>query len=155
MARLERLVIHCAATKAGQDFKAADVVRWHTDPKPRGNGWRVPGYADVIELDGSLVNLVPYNADDYVDPWEVTNGVYGYNASSRHICYIGGLDSAGKTADTRTPEQTLSMLLYILYLVKFHPDIEIVGHGQLANKDCPSFDVPTWLRAAGLSKYAT
>lgn len=55
---------------------------------------------------GGVERLVNNNEDANVDPWEVTNGVAGYNSVSRHIVYAGGCAKDGKTpADTRTSWQ--------------------------------------------------
>ena len=84
MAKLERLVIHCTATPPGREVSAADIRRWHTAPVSQGGrGWRQVGYTDLIHLDGSVERLVPNNEDRTVDPWEITNGACGYNATSR------------------------------------------------------------------------
>jgi N-acetylmuramoyl-L-alanine amidase len=149
MAKLELLVIHCTATRAGVNVQPDDVRRWHTDPPPGGRGWRQVGYADLILLDGTIANLAPYDADDVVDPWEVTNGVRGINSRSRHVCYVGGLDATGQPADTRTNDQLWSLFLYVNINLRLHPGLKVAGHNQFAPKACPSFDVPTWMRAAG------
>ena len=88
MAKLERLVIHCTATPPGREVSAADIRRWHTAPVSQGGrGWRQVGYTDLIHLDGSVERLVPNNEDRTVDPWEITNGARGYNATSRCLLY--------------------------------------------------------------------
>ena len=85
MAKLERLVIHCTATPPGREVSAADIRRWHTAPVSQGGrGWRQVGYTDLIHLDGSVERLVPNNEDRTVDPWEITNGACGYNATTSH-----------------------------------------------------------------------
>src|SRR5258708_10699588 len=72
--------------------------------KPRGRGWSKVGYSDLILLDGTLINLTPYNENDEVEPWEITNGQPGTNSIARHVVYVGGLDKSGKESkDTRTP----------------------------------------------------
>lgn len=98
MAKLERLVIHCTATPPGREVSAADIRRWHTAPVSQGGrGWRQVGYTDLIHLDGSVERLVPNNEDRTVDPWEISNGARGYNATSRHIAYAGGVAADGTT----------------------------------------------------------
>ena len=37
---VEVIVVHCSATKPGQNFNVDDIRKWHTDPAPTGNGWR-------------------------------------------------------------------------------------------------------------------
>lgn len=148
--KLSFLVIHCTATPEGKAFFKDDIIRWHTNPKHMGGrGWNRPGYADIVYLDGNLANLIPYNTDDYVDLWEISNGVEGINGKSRHIVYVGGMNAEGKLPqDTRTPEQNDTLEVYIKYTLKRHPDIRILGHYQAPNakgKACPSFSVPEWL----------
>ena len=70
--------------------------------KLNGRGWRQVGYADMILLNGKIENLVPYNDDDNVDPWELTNGVTNgvannANYFTRNSVYVGGMDKANKT----------------------------------------------------------
>jgi N-acetylmuramoyl-L-alanine amidase len=149
--RLRYLVIHCSATPEDRDFTIEDIRRWHTAPKSQGGrGWKQVGYSDVIYRDGTVVNMVPYDEDAKVDPWEITNGVTGVNSNSRHIVYIGGTDKAGKPKDTRTAEQIEDLKIYCKNAIRLWPGIQIAGHNQFANKACPSFDVPTWLRSIGI-----
>lgn len=150
--KLERLVIHCTATPPGREVSAADIRRWHTAPVSQGGrGWRQVGYTDLIHLDGSVERLVPNNEDRTVDPWEITNGARGYNATSRHIAYAGGVAADGTTpCDTRTPQQKSALEHYVRDFVARFPGAAVVGHNELAAKACPSFDVQAWLRETGI-----
>ena len=152
MARLEFLVIHCTATPPGREVKAEDIREWHTAPKSEGGrGWKQVGYTDIIHLDGSVERLVDNNEDNNVDPWEVTNGAKGYNSISRHIVYVGGVAKDCKTAkDTRTAKQKEALEAYVLDFHKKHPSVRIVGHNEISGKDCPSFDVPAFLKQIGV-----
>jgi N-acetylmuramoyl-L-alanine amidase len=152
--KLELLVIHCTATPEDRKVTKEDIIRWHTSSKEDGGrGWKQVGYSDMIALNGELINLVPYNDDDIIDPWEITNGVKGINGRARHIVYVGGMDKKGKVAkDTRTIEQLATMIDYIDDILEKHPDIKIAGHNQFADKICPSFSVPQWLRWLGIPK---
>ena len=126
--------------------------RWHTAPVSQGGrGWRQGGYTDLIHLDGSVERLVPNNEDRTVDPWEITNGARGYNATSRHIAYAGGVAADGTTpCDTRTPQQKSALEHYVRDFVARFPGAAVVGHNELAAKACPSFDVQAWLRETGI-----
>ena len=106
----------------------------------------------MIHLDGSLENLVPFDLNNEVDQWEITNGATGINSVSRHVVYAGGLDAIDKTKakDTRTAEQLRTMETYVRYMILRHPQVKVAGHNQFANKACPSFDVPTWLKGIGV-----
>lgn len=152
MAALKYLVIHCTATPEGREVSAEDIRRWHTAPVSRGGrGWKQVGYTDLFHLDGKVERLVDNNEDATVDPWEVTNGVAGYNSVSRHIVYAGGLAKDGRTAkDTRTPAQKEALAAYVKDFHKRFPGVKIVGHNQLAAKECPSFDVQKWLKEIGI-----
>jgi len=151
---LTYLVIHCTATPEGRDVTSDEIRRWHTSPPPKGRGWKQVGYADMIHLDGRVENLVPYNNDDIVDVWEITNGASGINSISRHVVYVGGVDAndVKKARDTRTWLQELAMIKYVKETIARHPNIKVAGHNQFAKKACPSFDVPKWLSAIGIPK---
>ena len=49
MRKIDSIIIHCLATKVGQDFTAADIDRWH-----RERGFNGIGYHYVVCLDGRL-----------------------------------------------------------------------------------------------------
>jgi len=151
--QLTYLVIHCTATPEGREVSADEIRRWHTSPKPKGRGWKQVGYSDIIHLDGTVENLVPYNDDDVVDTWEITNGASGINSISRHVVYAGGVsaDDVKKAKDTRTWLQELAMITYVKETIARHPNIKVAGHNQFAQKACPSFNVPVWLMAIGVS----
>lgn len=155
MARLQYLVIHCTATPEGREVTSAAIRHWHTDPVSKGGrGWKQVGYTDMIHLDGTVERLVKNNEDANVDPWEITNGAKGYNAVSRHVVYVGGVDAndVKKARDTRTPAQKEALKRYVLDFHKRFPKVKIIGHCQVANKACPSFDVPKWLKEIGINQ---
>lgn len=150
---LKYLVIHCTATPEGRDVSAADIRHWHLSPVSKGGrGWKQVGYTDLIHLNGSVERLVDNNEDAWVDAWEITNGAKGYNSVSRHVVYAGGCSADGKPKDTRTPEQKAAMERYVKEFHEKHPKVKIIGHNQVAAKDCPSFDVPAWLREIGINQ---
>lgn len=154
MGKLKYLILHCTASAEGKELTKEDILRMHTAPKHLGGrGWRRPGYADMIYLDGSLYNILPYDTDDKVDSWEITNGAKGLNGMSRHVVYVGGMDIAAKKAkDTRTKEQTNTLETYVKFTVLRHPNIEVLGHCDApgVNKACPCFDVAKWLEEIGI-----
>lgn len=147
---VDAIVIHCSATRVGQDVRASDIDKWH-----RERGFAMIGYNYVIDLDGKVETGRPLSRDGAHCN---TAGVSGksYNRHSIGICYVGGLDKDGKPADTRTPEQKLSMLNLVCKLMDEFPNIvEVIGHRDASpdkNKDgritsnewvkmCPCFDV--------------
>lgn len=71
----DTIIIHCSATRAGQDFTAADIDRWH-----RQRGFRSIGYHFVVRLDGTIEP----GRDVALDGAHCT----GWNHRSIGICYI-------------------------------------------------------------------
>lgn len=121
------------------------TINGHPIANLKGNGWSRPGYADVIERDGTIVNLVKYNSDNIVDPWEITYGVAGENSHTRHVCMMGGVKKKDIAEFNFTHAQLLSLRNYVTITINNHPDILIAGHNQFdAHKFCPSFIVPDW-----------
>ena len=60
MKRIKYLILHCAATREGQNFDASDVIRWHLAPRDLADGRVV--YAGVIY---SSRNQIPkYNMQE-------------------------------------------------------------------------------------------
>jgi N-acetyl-anhydromuramyl-L-alanine amidase AmpD len=133
---------------------SSEIRRWHTSPVSEGGrGWKQVGYTDLIHLDGRVERLVDNNEDNWVDPWEITNGAKGYNSVSRHIVYAGGLASDAKTPkDTRTASQLRAMADYVRAFHEKHPDVRIIGHNEVAAKACPCFDVQAWLKSIGINQ---
>lgn len=142
MKKLEYLIIHCTDTPEGREIYKKDIEQWHLKER----GWSRVGYSDLIQLDGTIVNLIEFDQDDTVDPWEISNGASGYNSISRHVVYAGG----GKGVDTRTLEQRKALEVYVKYNLLRFPNIKVIGHNQVSTKQCPSFDVPKWLREIGI-----
>ena len=147
---IDAIVIHCSATREGQNVKASDIDKWH-----RERGFRCIGYHFVIDLDGTVEVGRPLTMDGAHCN---TAGLSGktYNKHSIGICYVGGLDKKGNAKDTRTWRQKRAMAKLIKDLMDKYPNIkEVVGHrdaspdlnhdGKItANewiKQCPSFDV--------------
>jgi N-acetylmuramoyl-L-alanine amidase len=153
MSKLTYLVIHCTATPEGRNITKQDIIRMHTAAPPIGRGWQKVGYSDLIMLDGTILNLMPYNENDQVDPWEITNGVAGKNSICRHVVYAGGCDPHLNPKNTLTQKQNEALVAYVKKTIAFHPSIKVVGHNQLDHKKaCPSFHVPFWCQAFGISE---
>lgn len=128
MRKINKIIIHCTATKAGQHVTVSDVDRWH-----KARGFRCIGYHFLIYLDGTIVRGRSIG--------EAGAHTKGYNVNSVGVCYVGGLDWAGKPADTRTPEQHEALHSLVARLLKCYPEATVHGHREFANKACPCFDV--------------
>ena len=129
MRQINYIIIHCSATKAGQDFRAKDIDIWH-----RERGWDGIGYHKVIDLDGTIE---PGRS-------EAKPGAHckGHNSDSIGICYIGGLDKNGKPADTRTELQKAALAGLVADYKRRFPNAKVVGHRDMPNvhKACPCFN---------------
>lgn len=154
MVTLKYLVLHCTATPEGREVTGDDIRRMHLSPVSQGGrGWKQVGYTDIIHLDGTVERLVDNNEDANVDPWEITNGVKGYNSVSRHVVYAGGMTKdMSKPKDTRTAAQLKAMETYVKDFHMRFPSVRIIGHNEVAAKACPSFDVQRWLKSIGLNQ---
>lgn len=149
MGKLKYLVIHCTATPEGRDISKKDIEKWHLVER----GWSRVGYSDMIHINGDLENLIEFDQDDNVDSWEISNGARGFNGISRHVVYIGGARRTKPSwsryyppKDTRTDAQKQTLLTYVQFMILRHPEIKVIGHNEISNKACPSFDVSKWLR---------
>lgn len=149
----EWLVLHCSATPekiAGHNAKA--IVNFHVNILR----WGRPGYARIIEYDGSVIETWKVDTSDGIQPFEATFGVgnfgrgKGVDAKALNVCYVGGLDAAMRIKDTRTPLQLQSLEKVCKDLIKMHKNIKIAGHNQFQNKACPSFWTPNWLESIGV-----
>ena len=139
--RTTAIVIHCSATKVSKDIGAREIRQWHK----LDNGWLDIGYHYVIKRDGTIESGRP---DDVLGA-----GVANHNDETLHICLVGGLTEDGKSGkvfqDTFTDAQEISLFHLIAAMEEKYPDTEgnVLGHRDFHNvaKDCPCFDVKTWL----------
>ncbi len=128
MRKINKIILHCSATKEGQSFTAKDIDMWH-----KQRGWKGIGYHYVILLDGTL----------QIGRSESEIGAHtiGQNNNSIGICYIGGVDINEKPKDTRTDQQKNALKGLISDLLKKYPEATVHGHNEFANKACPCFNV--------------
>lgn len=130
MRNIDKIIVHCSATREGQHIDMETIREWHTS-SPRH--WSDIGYHYVIYLDGTIVPGRP----------EERPGAHtkGENMNSIGVCYVGGVEEDGKTSkDTRTPEQKASLAALLLELKAVYCDAVVHGHRDFSNKACPSFD---------------
>lgn len=126
--RIDEVIIHCTATPAGKPYTVEQIRRQHIQ-----QGWSDIGYHYVIYADGSLHAGRPLDV--------VGAHCKGHNAHSIGICYVGGLNAAGKPADTRTPAQKERLKSLIDSCKVLYKGVKIHGHNEFAAKACPCFDV--------------
>lgn len=147
--KVKNIVIHCSA---GFGDKKSILAFWKT------LGWKSVGYHRLIDLNGIVHELADFSA--------ITNGVKGFNDSTIHICYIGGVEKVGnvfKGKDTRNDAQNKGIDYAIQEAIKWlklngkdvTKDLGVVGHFDFSKdgnnngtieswervKECPSFNV--------------
>lgn len=122
------IILHCAATPEGKDYKASDIKKWH-----KQRGFEDIGYHYIIDLDGTIEK----GRDESMQGAHCT----GKNAVSIGICYVGGCDKNMKPKDTRTYKQKQSLLELVHKLLdKYNiPLSKVYGHRTFSSKACPSF----------------
>lgn len=128
MRKITEIIVHCTATVAGKNVSVEQIDACH-----KARGFKSIGYHYVIDLDGNV-----QRGRDIAEP-----GAHciGHNSHSIGICYVGGLDSTGKPADTRTPLQKQALRNKINELKQQYPHATIHGHNEFSAKACPCFDV--------------
>lgn len=138
--KVNYIVVHCTASKEGQDLNASDINKMH-----KRRGFSMIGYHYLIRLNGQVEEGRPLDKQGA--------HVRGYNDESIGVAYVGGLDDKGKAKDTRTEEQQVAMVNLLEAMVKKFPMAKIVGHRDLSPdldgdgviekhewmKECPSF----------------
>lgn len=136
---MNALTIHCTATPEGRDVSARILEEWAV------SRFGQKSYHWIVLLDGAMHRGIP---DD-------RRGAHvgGANTSNIGIAYVGGMDAEMRRAkDTRTAGQKKSLLTLVRTYIARYPGIAILGHRDWpgVKKDCPSFDVASWLKSEGL-----
>lgn len=127
MRQIKYIIVHCSATKEGEDYRAKDIDRWH-----RQKGYAGIGYHFVVDLDGTIERGRDIKA--------AGAHCLGHNMESVGVCYIGGIGANGRAADTRTEAQKESLTELIKALKTQFRGAEVRSHRDFANKACPCFD---------------
>jgi N-acetyl-anhydromuramyl-L-alanine amidase AmpD len=150
------IVVHCTATRKGQDIGLADVDRWHC-----AKGWDGCGYHEIIRLDGTVEFGREVGA--------IGAHAYGYNRRSLGIALVGGLNRMGTPANTYTELQLRALKDRLEHHLGNYPAAEVVGHRDLSPdidgdgvierwewlKECPCMDVRAWVVRWGVAYAAT
>tara|TARA_A100001035_G_scaffold103468_1_gene81033 strand:+ start:270 stop:692 length:423 start_codon:yes stop_codon:yes gene_type:complete len=128
----EYLVVHCSATKPSMDIGLREIKRWHVDD----NGWRDVGYHYIIRRNGE-VELGRSNRD---------TGAHaaGYNHKSISLCMVGGMAEDNSAENNFTAQQWTALLDLVKQIKVDYPEANVIGHNEISDKECPSFDVQQW-----------
>jgi len=141
---IKNIMLHCTGTPEGREVTVEEIKSWF-----RANKWVNDGYHTLTHLDGSVSVLQVFNTDNVLERHEMANGAKGYASNTIHLAYVGGTRKGNIRIpkDTRTNAQIDSLLIQLRFLLLLYPDAKIMGHDQVATKDCPSFNVSEWLDA--------
>lgn len=143
MSRWTHLMIHCSDTPASMNVTPDHIEQWHIKER----GWSRVGYSIFIGLYNVWV-MIPFDRDDVIDSWEISNGARGWNGRTKHICYAGGKGNK----DTRNGFQFGALEATVKTILTLYPGIKVIGHNQVnAHKYCPSFNVPLWCQNIGVN----
>ena len=143
MRRTPLLVVHCSATRPDQDIGVDEIRKWHIE-----RGWSDVGYHAVIRRSGELELGRPVE--------KIGSHARGWNANSIGVCLVGGVDREGKPENNFMSAQFDTLTNYLLYARQELGVFTVVGHRDLLKepererlgrvaKDCPSFDVVSWV----------
>lgn len=129
MRNIEKIVVHCTASPDYRDIGAAEIKKWHTDPKPKGNGWSDIGYHYVVRRNGEIEKGRPDSV--------AGAHAYGVNSTSIGIVWVG--------TNNIEPDQEKALVSLIHYLMgKFNVKIEnVLGHREAVKTDktCPNLNM--------------
>ena len=129
MRQIKEIIVHCSATREGENFDVAEIRRWHVE----GRGWSDIGYHFYIDLYGEI-----HKGRDIA---KIGAHCKGHNRNSIGICYCGGVEADGKTPkDTRLDCQKEALTAVLRTLKAMYPNAIVHSHNDFANKACPSFN---------------
>ena len=128
MREINKIIVHCSATREGENYEVAEIRKWHL-----ARGFNDIGYHFYIDLYGEI-----HKGRDIS---KIGAHCKGHNRNSIGICYCGGVEADGKTPkDTRQECQKESLVAVLRTLKAMYPNAVIHSHNDFANKACPSFN---------------
>lgn len=124
---LNRIIVHYSLTTADMDIGVAEIRKWHVEER----GWIDIGYHYVIRRSGKIETGRSIH--------EPGAHAEGHNTDSIGICMVGGIPD---TNFTKKQWRSLEGLIDTLLIL--HGNMEVIGHRDVAQTKCPSFDVKQW-----------
>lgn len=129
MRKINRIILHCSATRPSMDIGVEEITAWH-----KQRGFLTIGYHYVIRRDGEVEHGRPIE--------QVGAHCKGHNKDSIGICLVGGVTKGGAPEDNFTDDQFMSLTLLLSELRgEFGEGVTVHGHNEYANKACPCFDI--------------
>ena len=125
--KVDTIVIHHSATPRGRHVTVAEIRKWH-----KKRGFVDIGYHEVIYIDGTAHKGRDIN--------KIGAHVKGQNTGKIGICVIGDGRLGFEPAQLQALKERLRYYRNIL------PNVQIVGHNDLAKTLCPGFKVAKWLQ---------
>ena len=146
MRTIRQIIIHCTATPEGSSLSVKALRAEHLR-----RGFSDIGYHYYVRRDGTVINTRAVA--------RIGAHAKGHNKYSIGVAYEGGLDTNGRPADTRTPQQRTALRELVVRLLKKYPNARVCGHRDLSPdlngngeiepeewiKQCPCFDVKSEL----------
>lgn len=130
---LKYLIIHSTYTREGKSISMKGNIK--------------SLYTDVVDVNGNIEGFIMDSRNNRINGWDVRYNNEDINSVSRHIAYVGGVNKENTNAkDTRTEKQKETLEIYVKYMIKRHPNIQIAGYNQLKDKSSPNFKVSEWLK---------
>lgn len=144
--RVKYLVIHTTAMATNATH--LDVAYYFMQLADNSNGWKRHGYHITIDQNGDCVKVYPDSEKSY-GVGQPLNGLNKStdigNNNTLNISWIGG---AGIFNMSKKQANSLNELVKF-YQIKY-PNIQIIGHNQIAAKECPWFDVREYCKELGI-----
>jgi N-acetyl-anhydromuramyl-L-alanine amidase AmpD len=127
--KINKIYVHVSDTPDSRnDIGAAQIKKWHTDPKPQGNGWSDIGYHYVVKRNGTL--------EDGRSLDVAGAHVAGHNANSIGICWVGRNEITPDQEDT-----LIGLIKTLLVKLNLKPS-DVLGHKESdPSKTCPNLDM--------------
>ena len=132
MRDVNRIFIHHSATTVDQTVNVEVLDQWH-----RARGFSGIGYHYVILRDGTVEKGRP--------ELKVGAHVKNHNTGSLGICLVGGLNAQKKAENNFTDSQFNALRKLLKSLIDKYGEVEVLGHKEVAQTECPPFDVQAWL----------
>lgn len=132
--RVERVFIHCSANDSKRlagKVLVDEIRRWHTLPKPRGNGWSDVGYQFMIDKAGLIL---PGRSLERMPAAQ-----YPHNPRTIAIM-VHGLE------DFPAPMLDACKALCVEINEAHEGRLTFHGHSEVSTKTCPVFDYTALLQ---------